>query len=332
MSALSHLRAAANVIGRKPLAVIFEATLRCNSACGYCALPLNQGRRELTRAEIARIFRKLYDQGVRYVFVQGGEPLVRADILDVLEDLCAIGFIAALVTNGTRVTAAVAARLRGLRIHLSISLDTLDRERYRCIRGRDQLPSVLRAVELLQDHPHPRFIVCILTDVNRKDVEGVVRFARDKGFVPIVGAYHWSIGAYGKVRQELQYDAGDAIAALTAIRDARLVPDGYAREYLRDTIDWLAGNALERCDAGRYSVAIDASGNVAACLAHPHAGNLLSDELPAILARMDRKKIDACSAASTCNLACSRFIGKALRHPVMALRTLPSLRDRKAAL
>ena len=99
-----RVRPLLNLVAGKPVAAIFEITLLCNSACGYCDLPLNQGRRELSRHEIRRIFGDLYRDGIRFLFIQGGEPLARADLIDVLEDLAAIGFTMTLVTNGTRRT------------------------------------------------------------------------------------------------------------------------------------------------------------------------------------------------------------------------------------
>ncbi len=62
------------------LAATFQINLRCNSACGYCDLPLNVGRYELTREEIKQTFSRLYRDGVRFVLVQGGEPLLRRDL------------------------------------------------------------------------------------------------------------------------------------------------------------------------------------------------------------------------------------------------------------
>ena len=76
-----------NLIKGKPVLAIFEITLRCNSACGYCDLPLNEGRYELSREEIKHVFADLYQSGVRHLFIQGGEPLLRQDLPDILEDL-----------------------------------------------------------------------------------------------------------------------------------------------------------------------------------------------------------------------------------------------------
>ncbi len=305
----------------KPVMAVFEICLRCNSRCGYCDLPLNQGRYEMSRVEIGEIFAGLYRDGLRYLFVQGGEPLVRRDTLDVLEDLAAIGFGLCLVTNGTRLTEAVVARLAAIGASVSVSLDSLDRATYRQIRGADQLPQVLRGIAALADYPHPKFIACIVSDKNRDDVEAVCRFARTQGFAPILGAYHWEVGKYGKSDAKLKFSKAQAAKTFEAILDSDLLPPGYYRGYARDNIDWLRGRRLGRCDAGRYSLVIDASGKVAPCLALPAAGNLRQESLGEILDRLDRPAIAACSKASSCNLLCGRLVGRNLRDPLTAIAT-----------
>jgi MoaA/NifB/PqqE/SkfB family radical SAM enzyme len=310
-----------NLLRGRPVAAVFEICLRCNSACGYCDLPLNQGRPEMSRAEIARAFAGLHRDGLRHVFVQGGEPLLRRDLLAVLSDLRDIGFSLSLVTNGTRLTPAIAARLGELGVEIAVSLDSLDRDTYRAIRGADQLRQVRRGIEALADYPHAKYLTCILSERNRDQVLEVVRFARARGFMPVLGAYHWNVGKYGKTAKALQYGQSEAIAAFEQVLASGLVPRGYFRRYLRDNIRWLAGKRLPRCDAGRHTIAIDAAGNVSACLAQPVAGNLLTASLAEILAAMDRAEIARCSAASSCNLLCGRVVGTLLRHPLEALAT-----------
>ena len=177
-----------NLVRQKPVLAVFEVCLRCNSACGYCNLPLNVGRYEMTREEIRRVFTGLYHDGLRFVFVQGGEPLLRRDLAEILGDLAAIGFRLTLITNGTRFTPELIARLSALSLSVSVSLDRLDRDRYRRIRGADQLPAVLEGITWLDAFPHEKFLTCIVSDLNREDVLDVVRFARARGFLPVVGA------------------------------------------------------------------------------------------------------------------------------------------------
>ena len=310
-----------NLVRGRPVMAVFEINLRCNSRCGYCDLPLNEGRYEMSREEIRRVFTDLYATGLRYVFVQGGEPTLRKDLPDVLDDLSAIGFGLCLVTNGTRLTDALVARLDAAEMSISVSLDTLDRDRYKRIRGADQLLRVQAGIERLANYPHPKFLTYIVSEQNRSDAVAVAEFARDKGFAPVFGAYHWDRGLYGRSDDDLKYNNDDAIAVFEDLLENDLIPAGYYRRYAEDTIRWLGGEYLGRCDAGRYSIAIDSSGNVAGCLGHEAAGNLLENDLATILVEMDHVAIKKCSDASTCNLMCGRAVGSTLRHPQDVFRT-----------
>ncbi len=308
-----------NVIQARPVVAVFEVCLRCNSSCGYCDLPLNIGRYEMTRKEIQKVFSNLYQDGLRHIFIQGGEPLLRRDLPEILEDLNAIGYGLTLITNGTLLKPTLVSRLAKLPLNISVSLDTLNQERYHQIRGADQLRLVLEGITHLKDYPHPKYLTCIVSEANRHDVIEVVRFARAHGFMPIVGAYHWDIEQYGKVDMTLQYQRATASKVFHSLLESNVIPRGYFREYVRDNINWLEGKSLEPCDAGRYSLSIDASGNVAPCLALKSAGNLLESSLSDILTRFNRTHIQECSDKSTCNLLCSRVVGSTLRHPTRLL-------------
>lgn len=310
-----------NLLRGRPILATFQVTLRCNSACGYCDLPLNRGRYELMREEIRRIFENLYAEGIRFVLVQGGEPLLRDDLADILEDLSSLGLYVTVITNGTRLTEGLVARFAALRIPLSISLDTLDRVRYRRIRGADQLPQVLSGLDLLTHYVFPKFLTCIVSEANRDEVPEVVRFARSRGFIPVVGAYHWNVGLYGKEDSALIYDRSAAVRVFERLLQEDLIPPGYFRQFVTDNIVWLRGERLEPCDAGRYSIAIDASGNVSACLALSSTGNLRESSYQEILSRFNRTQIQTCSDCSSCNRLDGRVIGTILRHPITAWRT-----------
>jgi MoaA/NifB/PqqE/SkfB family radical SAM enzyme len=315
------LKPLANLVRARPVMAVFEATMICNQSCGYCDLPLNQGRPEMSREEIARVFGHLYDEGVRYVLVQGGEPTARKDCLAILEDLDSMGFSVSLVTNGTRLSADFVAALARLRVAVAVSLDTLDRERYRLIRGNDHLRKVLQGIDNLADFPYAKSLVCIVNEINRPDVDSVVRFAREKGFMPVVGAYHWGVDNYGKANKGLQFQREAAIEVFQSLLKAGQLPRGLHTAYVEDNIRWLSDEPLGRCDAGRYSIVVGAQGHLSACLAHSPVGNLLEETLPTLLSKLDHQKIRACSDASSCNLWCARTVGNSLQHPIAALQT-----------
>lgn len=310
-----------NLVLRRPLLAVFQVNLRCNSSCGYCNLPLNVGRYEMSRQEIRNVFARLYADGLRFVFVQGGEPLLRRDLPDILQDLVEIGFHPTLITNGIKLTADLVQQFDDLSVSLSISLDTLDRNKYERIRGADQLHAVLAGLDLLQHYRHPKFLTCIVSEINRDEVNQVVAFAGQRGFLPVVGAYHWDVGLYGKQDATLMYDRQQARLVFERLLEENALPPGYLRQYAEDNVAWLGGETLKPCDAGRYSIAIDSSGNVSPCLSLPEAGNLLHSSLSEILGRFDRQQIQRCSDRSSCNRVDGRVIGSLLRHPIAAWQT-----------
>jgi MoaA/NifB/PqqE/SkfB family radical SAM enzyme len=310
-----------NLVLRRPLLAVFQVNLRCNSSCGYCNLPLNVGRYEMSRQEIGTVFTGLYRDGLRLVFLQGGEPLVRRDLLGILHDLHEIGFHITLITNGTKLTPYLVEQFDQLSVSLSISLDTLDRATYKQIRGADQLDEVLAGLDLLRRYRYPKFLTCIVSEINRDEVTEVVSFARQRGFLPVIGAYHWDVGLYGKQDPSLMYDRRQARLVFKQLLEQDLLPPGYLRQYTKDNVAWLGGETLKPCDAGRYSIAIDASGNVSPCLSLPAAGNLLHSSLSEILEQFDRQEIQRCSDRSSCNRLDGRVIGSVLRHPIAAWQT-----------
>jgi len=109
----------------------------CNMRCVYCMPPegvkLLSHEDILSFEEIEKVVRIAVSLGIDKVRLTGGEPLVRRDILKLVQMLAAIDGISdfAMTTNGT-LLAAVAADLRKAGImRLNISLDTLDPDRYR---------------------------------------------------------------------------------------------------------------------------------------------------------------------------------------------------------
>ena len=125
-------------------------TDRCNERCTYCMPQELQEwlpREEiLTFEETLRIIRIAAELGVSKVRVTGGEPLTRRDIVHFIAQIPKISGINSLglSTNGTLLARQItsgktmAKTLRDAGVQsVNISLDTLDREVYSQITGRD---------------------------------------------------------------------------------------------------------------------------------------------------------------------------------------------------
>jgi GTP 3',8-cyclase len=135
-------------------------TDRCNERCTYCMphelqewLPREE---ILTFEETLRLIRIAADLGVSKIRITGGEPLTRRGVLGLIRELPTIPGLhdIGLSTNGTllarevepQVTMAQALRSADVR-SVNISLDTLNRQVYSEITGRDMHAQVLEGID-----------------------------------------------------------------------------------------------------------------------------------------------------------------------------------------
>jgi GTP 3',8-cyclase len=131
---------------------------RCNFRCPYC-MPKDQfhehfrflkSQERLSFEEIARLAGLFASLGVRKLRLTGGEPLLRANLADLVGDLSIIPEIEdiALTTNGVLLGRhAVDLQANGLK-RVTVSLDTLDREVFaRMSGGFAALDEVLHGID-----------------------------------------------------------------------------------------------------------------------------------------------------------------------------------------
>lgn len=89
----------------KPIAfVLWLCTFKCNLHCPYCEASAGEpDSDELTRAEAFTMLDDLRLSGARKVLISGGEPLMRPDIIQVLNYAVGKGLKPGLISNGFRV-------------------------------------------------------------------------------------------------------------------------------------------------------------------------------------------------------------------------------------
>ena len=129
----------------------------CNFKCGYC-LPNGYFKVEnkpgfLNLDEISNLVAAFTELGVSKIRVTGGEPTVRKDFFEVLKNIKSEHEISNLVitTNGYKLN-EIAEELIATRINgINISIDSLDRNKFKEITGQDRLPQILEGINILQN-------------------------------------------------------------------------------------------------------------------------------------------------------------------------------------
>lgn len=130
-----------------------SVTDRCNLRCVYCVPECGVTRipaeRLLTEEELLRITRAAAKEGIAHVKVTGGEPLLRPNLAGLVQKIREIPGIetVTLTTNGIllpdQIDALAAAGISGI----NISLDTLNKERYRSLTRGGELERALAGLE-----------------------------------------------------------------------------------------------------------------------------------------------------------------------------------------
>jgi GTP 3',8-cyclase len=173
-------------------------TDRCNERCLYCMpqelqewLPRDE---VLNFDEITRLVRIASELGVRKLRITGGEPLVRQDVLTLFRQLGQLPGIndIGVSTNGSLLSKAtptgetVAQELVRCGVRTAnISLDTLDRELYQAITGRDFLWRTLDGIEAAKvaGFAQVKLNAVLMRGRNEEELPDLVRFAGKKNLL-----------------------------------------------------------------------------------------------------------------------------------------------------
>ena len=172
--------------GRPITYLRLAVTDRCNLRCFYCmpeeGIKLLPKKEMLTYEEMQRLITLFTDMGIEKLRITGGEPFVRKDMLQFLEDTRANKALKELhiTTNGV-LTAQYVDQLKALNItSINLSLDTLDRQRFAQITRRDELPKVLETLDLLlKANIKVKINMVVMEGKNTQDIVPMAQLASD---------------------------------------------------------------------------------------------------------------------------------------------------------
>lgn len=125
-------------------------TERCQLACLYCRSTKDEmGKQEMTYDELMRVVASMAKCGIRKVRLTGGEPLIRKDIIPIIQGIYRIEGIedVSITTNGVFLSRyAKELKASGIKC-INISLDSLKEEKYLRMTGCNLLRTVKQGME-----------------------------------------------------------------------------------------------------------------------------------------------------------------------------------------
>lgn len=167
-----------------------SVTDRCDFRCTYCMaehMAFLPKKDLLTLEELERLCSAFVDKGVRKLRLTGGEPLVRKNIMQLIQRLSrhlqsgALDELT-LTTNGSQL-ARFADELADCGIRrINVSLDTLNPEKFRAITRWGELARVLEGLDAARRAGiRVKINTVALKDFNEAEIPDLVRWAHGQG-------------------------------------------------------------------------------------------------------------------------------------------------------
>ncbi len=120
-----------------PFIVTYSFTRLCNLKCRHCySNGGTKGEHELSPEKAMDVVKQVAEAGVHIIIFDGGEPLMREDIYELIRHAKRLGLMTVLGTNGTLITPSVAGKLLDAGLdHCAVSIDGATRGTHEWLRG-----------------------------------------------------------------------------------------------------------------------------------------------------------------------------------------------------
>jgi len=223
---------------KKPV-VVWNVTKRCNLKCLHCyaQATATAAPDELSHAEGLALLKDLKDFGVPVVLFSGGEPLMRPDLLDLVDWTVTAGLRAVISTNGTLITRKMARRLKDLGLsYVGISLDgtAATHDKFRGQPG--SFAAAMAGVRHCQEQGLKVGLRFTISRLNYQEVPAIFDLVEEYG-IPRICFYHLVYAGRGSrlVEQALSHSQTRQMVDLICARTRRLFEAGRSVEVL--TVD-----------------------------------------------------------------------------------------------
>ncbi|MEM2976829.1 MAG: radical SAM protein [Thermoplasmata archaeon] len=333
LGTFSHNRLSAR---KRPFFGSIEATRRCNSKCTFC--PIGNERPELKKGEMTtEQFCSIIDQFAEFDIIAfsflGGEPTLRNDLVELGLHARKLNVISQVSTNGITLADNADTYTRAIDV-IVVSLDTLNPEKYKEIRGVDKYDEVVEgireAVRAGKSNGCAILVNTVICAANLDEVPEVVKFVTGLGVNGILldfATFHdyWTTltvegSRYDPSKMDWRTRSEDVRRLVPRLIEMKKkYPILTCKSYLRT---FITGDFSYRCYPYLFCC-VNKTGEVAIpCWDSPHTrfyslldGRRLKDFWFSPEVVEARKKVENCS---TCYMHCivepSKVLGEPLRH------------------
>ncbi len=166
--------------------ILWEITPRCNMNCKHCLFYQNTQKgitKELSTEEVYKIIDNVSkDKNISAIWISGGEPLLRRDIVDICKYISSKNIKPSISTNGVLLTNELINELYSSDVkYIHLSLDGAKANTHDSLRGvQGAFDKLMEVLDLLKESPIEIGASFMVTEESVEELEEVVRIAENK--------------------------------------------------------------------------------------------------------------------------------------------------------
>ena len=160
-------------------------TQRCNLNCIYChhegeCSQSDNGKKEITKEEIEDLLKVSKDLGIKKVRFTGGEPLLRKDVVEIIQIASKYMEDVSISTNGVLLCEKISELKEAGISRINVTLNTLNEETYKSITGKNKLQDVLDGIGKTYDEKiFPIKVNMVVMQRNYREIKNLVRYTKE---------------------------------------------------------------------------------------------------------------------------------------------------------
>lgn len=278
-----------------PVSGTFELTSRCNFRCKMCYVQMTPEEqqafgRELTTQQWLDIARQAVDQGMIYLLITGGEPLLRPDFVQIYTACVQMGVVVSVNTNGSLLTPEIVECFRNHPPErVNVTLYGASPCRYASVCGNEGgYEKSLRGISMLKEAGIRISLNTTFIQENRPDMQALVAFAKEENIPIRTAAYLFPPVRNGREEPHDNLSA-EEMGILGARFDHMTMDDTQRQKRLKAIDHCLSQNVADKqpqsrqasCMAGRGAFWVSWNGNMYSCGMLSHEGtSLLEADFP----------------------------------------------------
>ncbi len=167
-----------------PLWLLAELTYRCPLHCVFCYNPTQYARlqTEMTTAQWVDVMRQARALGAAQLGFSGGEPMLRDDLEELVQEAHHLGFYTNLITSGVGFTPERAQKLKDAGLdHVQLSFQDSTKELNDFLSHTKTFDLKLKVAKLIKEHDWPMVMNCVLHRHNLPHVGKIIEMAEALG-------------------------------------------------------------------------------------------------------------------------------------------------------